>query len=73
MGLFPQPQQSRAASLMQSVRQFAGGNPEAAARNLMQTNPQFASFMRQNQGKSIQQIANEHGIDYGLIQQLMNM
>lgn len=49
--------------MMSAIRQMAGGNPEAFAQRLMQTNPQFADFVRQNQGKSLQQIAIENGID----------
>ncbi|WP_322154396.1 hypothetical protein [Paratractidigestivibacter sp.] len=51
-------------SLISRLRQMAGGNPEALYARLMQTNPQFAKFIHDNQGKSVQQIAKENGIDY---------
>ena len=43
------------------------GDPEAFGRSLMQRNPQFAQFVKQNIGKTPEQIARENGIDYGQI------
>lgn len=45
------------------VKNMARGNPDAFAQMLAQRNPQFARFMRENQGKSAEQIAQEYGID----------
>lgn len=47
------------------------GNPDKVAQLLMRKNPQFASFVQANRGKTPQQIARENGIDWGIIQQLM--
>ena len=57
--------------MLSAIRQMAGGNPEAFAQRLMQNNPQFADFVRQNQGKSPQQIAADYGVDYNLISQFL--
>ena len=37
----------------------------------MRTNPQFAEFVRKNQGKTPEQIATEYGIDYGIVRKFM--
>ena len=47
------------------------GNPDKVAQLLMRKNPQFASFVQANRGKTPQKIARENGIDWGIIQQLM--
>lgn len=59
-------------SRLQSIRQMMGGNPQGMYEQLMRTNPQFADFVRQNQGKTPEEIAREHGIDYGMIQRFLN-
>jgi LysM repeat protein len=48
-----------------------GQNPEAVANTLMQTNPQFKSFVEANKGKSVEQIAQENGIDLEQIKQFL--
>lgn len=53
--------------MLSAIRQMAGGDPEGFARQMMQNNPQFAEFVRRNQGKSPQQIASEYGIDLGVL------
>lgn len=52
------------------ARMLKNGNPEQIAMNLLQTDPRFAEFMRQNQGKNPEQVAREHGID---LDQLVRM
>lgn len=37
----------------------------------MQSNPQFQGFMQENQNKSLNQIAAEHGIDLESLRALM--
>jgi signal-transduction protein with cAMP-binding, CBS, and nucleotidyltransferase domain len=48
-----------------------GKNPQAFYNDLMNTNPQFRNFVNANQGKSLQQIAQENGIEYSLLQQFL--
>jgi hypothetical protein len=50
---------------------MASGNPKAYYDNLIQNNQQFASFVRENEGKSLEQIARENGIDWTFFQSLM--
>ena len=53
------------------LKQMFSGDPKAAIQMLSQRNPQFAQFMRDNQGKSPEQIAKEYGLDWAQIQQYM--
>lgn len=45
-----------------------GGNPQQMMLQAMQSNPQmyqqFQQFMRDNQGKTPEQVAQENGIDF---------
>ena len=68
MGVFPRPQQNNLLAQMQSIRQLMGGNPQQMMLQAMQSNPQmyqqFQQFMRDNQGKTPEQVAQENGIDF---------
>ena len=46
-------------------------NPNEVFNQMMQTNPQFKSFVEQNKGKSVEQIAQENNIDMNLLKQFM--
>lgn len=39
-------------------------------KTFAQQNPQFAEFLRQNQGKRPEQIAQENGIDMGMLRDI---
>ena len=60
---------------LQQLRQMAqmmrGQNPQQLVQNFAARNPQFADFLRQNQGKSPEQIAAERGIDMDLVRQIL--
>lgn len=58
-------------SLISKLKQMAGGNPEALYSRMMQTNPQFAKFIHDNQGKSPEQIAKENGINYNSLRKFL--
>lgn len=60
-----QPQQMNILSLLKNR------NPNEVFNQMMQTNPQFKSFVEQNKGKSVEQIAKEHNIDMNLLKQFM--
>lgn len=51
---------SQLASMMKS-------NPEVAYQNMLKNNPQFAQFVKDNEGKSIEQVAKENGIDPSIL------
>ena len=44
-----------------------GQNPDTVMKLFAQKNPQFAQFLRDNQGKSPQQIAQDYGLDWNMI------
>ena len=58
-------------SQLSNIRQLINGDPAAAFGRMMQTNPQFKSFVEQNKGKSIEQIAQENNVDMNLLKQFM--
>ena len=43
-------------------------NPDTVMKLFAQKNPQFAQFLRDNQGKSPQQIAQDYGLDWNMVQ-----
>lgn len=57
--------------LKQMVGMLRGQNPQQVAQAFAQRNPQFAEFVRQNQGKSPEQIAADYGIDMNMVRELM--
>ena len=59
------------ASIVSQLKAMAKGNPSALYSRLMQTNPQFARFVEDNQGKTPEQIAKENGIDYNYLRRFL--
>ena len=56
-------------SRLTEIKQLLGGQaPEVVYNRLMQSNPKFAQFVQQNQGKSLEQLSSEFGIDMQLLQ-----
>lgn len=49
---------------------LSGQSPDMLWKNLMMTNPQFASFVEANKGKSAEQIARENGLDPNILRNL---
>ena len=55
--------------MVNGIKQMMNGqNPDAVMKLFAQKNPQFAQFLRDNQGKSPQQIAQEYGLDWNMVQ-----
>ena len=69
--MFPRPQTGGPMQMLSAVKQMVGNDPDGFARQMMQNNPQFADFVRQNQGKTLQQIATENGIDPNMLSGLL--
>lgn len=46
---------------------MAGKNPDAMLNDMYRSNPQFKEFVDRNRGKTVQQIAQEYGINPELI------
>lgn len=55
--------------MVNGIKQMMSGqNPDTVMKMFAQKNPQFAQFLRDNQGKSPQQIAQDYGLDWGMVQ-----
>lgn len=48
-----------------------GQNPDTVMKLFAQKNPQFAQFLRDNQGKSPEQIARDYGLDWNMVQNFL--
>lgn len=59
-GMQPSPASNPLANI---VRMLKGKNPEQVAMQLMQMNPAFKAFIEENQGRTPEQVAQEHGIN----------
>lgn len=60
-------QQNKSKDILRRIMQ----NPNAAFDEMMNSNPQFAEFVKQNKGKSAEQIARDYGIDLGAVKNLL--
>ena len=55
--------------MVNGIKQMMNGqNPDTVIKLFSQKNPQFAQFLRDNQGKSPQQIAQDYGLDWNMVQ-----
>ena len=55
--------------MVNGIKQMANGqNPDTVMKLFAQKNPQFAQFLRDNRGKSPQQIAQDYGLDWNMVQ-----
>ena len=55
--------------MVNGIKQMMNGqNPDTVMKLFAQKNPQFAQFLRGNQGKSPQQIAQNYGLDWNMVQ-----
>ena len=55
--------------MVNGIKQMMNGqNPDTAMKLFAQKNPQFAQFLRDNHGKSPQQIAQDYGLDWNMVQ-----
>lgn len=58
--------------MVNGIKQMMNGqNPDTVMKLFSQKNPQFAQFLRDNQGKSPQQIARDYGIDWNMVQNFL--
>ena len=58
--------------MVNGIKQMMNGqNPDTVMKLFAQKNPQFAQFLRDNQGKSPQQIAQEYGLDWNMVQNFL--
>ena len=65
----PMNNMRRMMQMVNGIKQMMNGqNPDTVMKLFAQKNPQFAQFLRDNQGKSPQQIAQEYGLDWNMVQ-----
>ena len=58
--------------MVNGIKQMMNGqNPDTVMKLFAQKNPQFDQFLRDNHGKSPQQIAKEYGLDWNMVQGLI--
>ena len=70
----PTPQNNPMAmmgQIRQTMSMLRGQDARQVALQMAQRNPQFAAFMQQNQGKTVDQIAAENGIDINFVRELI--
>lgn len=70
MGLLPR-QPGQATSPMSQIRQMLSGNPMALANSMLANNPKFAEFVRMNQGRPIEDVAREAGVDMDMVRKIL--
>lgn len=62
--------QSSNNNILSTISAIKNGNSNILFEKMLKTNPQFQQFIQQNQGKSPEQIAQEHGININDIKNL---
>ncbi len=68
----PQAPQMELRARMSQLRSMMQGDPSPVLSNLARTNPQFAQFMAQNQGKTPEEAFKAYGYDFGEVSRLIN-
>lgn len=58
-------------NILQLLSMLRGKNPAAVMQLMAQQNPQFAEFARHCQGKTMEQVAQEYGVDLSQLRGLM--
>ena len=54
--------------MVNGIKQMMNGqNTDTVMKLFAQKNPQFAQFLRDNQGKTPQQIAQDYGLDWNMV------
>ena len=57
--------------LLQLMGMLKGKDPQAVMQAMMQSNPQFAQFMQQANGKTPEEVAKAYGIDINMLRNLI--
>ena len=52
------------------MRMMQGKDPNAMMQQMLQSNPQFVRFLRENQGKTPSQISQAYGLDPQMLRSL---
>lgn len=57
---------------MAQLRSMMQGDPSALLSNLTRTNPQFAQFVAQNQGRTPEEAFRAYGYDFNQVMSIIN-
>ena len=57
---------------MAMLRQMMQGDPTPVINNLIQSNPDFAEFVRQNKGRTLQEAFKAYGYNFDEVRNLIN-
>jgi hypothetical protein len=57
---------------MAQLRSLMQGDTSGAVQNLAQTNPQFAQFLQQNKGRSVEDAFKAYGYDLSEVLGIIN-
>ena len=68
----PQAPQMQLKAQMAQLRSMLRGDTSALVSSVAQSNPQFAQFVAQNQGKTPQEAFKAYGYDFGEVSRLIN-
>jgi hypothetical protein len=68
----PQAPQLQMKAQMSQLRSMLQGDTSALVSSLAQSNPAFAQFVAQNQGKTPQEAFSAYGYDFGEVSRLIN-
>lgn len=63
--------QKQMNNIMNLVNALKNGNPDYMYQQMMQSNPQFKSFVDANKDKTIEEVAQAYGIDMNVIKQFL--
>ena len=70
--MWPMNNMRQMMQMVNGIKQMMNGqNPDTVVKLFSQKNPQFAQFLRDNQGKSPQQIAQDYGLDWNMVQNFL--
>lgn len=65
-------QQSDLKASMAQLREMMNGDPSSLINGLMQSNPQFAKFYEENQGRTPQEAFAAYGYDFDEVMRIVN-
>ena len=68
----PQAPQMQLRAQMAQLRSMLQGDTSALVSSLAQSNPAFAQFMAQNQGRTPEEAFKAYGYDFGEVSRLIN-
>lgn len=70
--MWPMNNMRQMMQMVNGIKQMMNGqNKDTVIKMFAQKNPQFAQFLRDNHGKSPEQIARDYGLDWNMVQNFL--